>query len=154
MIFLAKSKQKYKAGKANYQQTLKTLLDQALNYLKNGMTEKFAVITWMTYGEACNKQDKKDIRKLVKKRIDENNTRRLKTMDEFYRFVESNPFGWESYIVQGEYNTEYWYEIYNIMREALTIRYAGTKTTLIEQNMQEGLDEGPDKLPDEVVTDE
>lgn len=142
-------KQKYKPGKAFYQQRLKNQLDEALSCLKNANTVKFAVITAFTWQEVSTKQDKKEIDGLVEKRIDNDETRYLYSMYQFHSFVEADPYGRESYKFLGNYNRKRWYEIYNLMREALAIRYAGPKTTVTEGDMQEGLDEGSDEPPPE-----
>lgn len=146
---MGKIKQKYKAGKTNYQQTLKTLLDEAMKHLRDSNLNKFTITVWETYSLGCNEKDREEIDELVAERIEDGKTKRVKNMTEFRRFVNSNPFSWQSYMFEGEYNMEFWYEIYNIMREALTIRYAGTKTTVKEDEMQDGLDEGPDQIPTE-----
>lgn len=145
-------KEKYKAGKHNYQQRVKAVMDETPNALfgnrdDEGKRGEFSLKVWVTYNLLCTFQDRKEIKELVGKRIEEGRTK-LNNMNKFYKYVDAKPFRSEMHKFENKQNVDYWFEIYNIMREALAYRYAGRKTTVREEDMQENLDEGPDEFED------
>ncbi len=148
-----KIKRQYKTGKTNFQQELKPRLSEAINYFKNGQVTKFSVMTWTMYNLVCIDQDRKEIDKMAKKKIEKENTN-INSMGKFRKYVNADPYSSQSYKFRKKQHRKYWYSIYNIMREALISRYAGNKTTLHEEDMQEGLDEGPDEMPDDLEISE
>jgi len=86
------------------------------------------------------------VNKLVYKRVDNGEVLNLNNYHEFKDMVTSNPYGFDSFMLDGSgLNLEEWFEVYNIMREALGNRYGSSNRTVKEENMQEGLDEEPEK---------
>jgi len=142
-------KQEEKGGKTHYQKVLKPRLDEAEKRLDppvDGSDKKaFCINTWKVYRVLCTKQDRKVVNKLIYKRVDNGEVLNINNYHEFKDMVKSNPFGFSTFMFDGSgLNLEEWFDVYNIMREALGNRYAGGSRTIKEEDMQEGLDEVPE----------
>jgi len=143
-------KEEVKGGETHYQKVLKPRLDEAEGMLDPPVEKEdkmaFCVKTWKVFRVLCTKQDRKVVKQLIHKRINNGDASKLHNYSEFKQLVSSNPYDVGAIMFDGSMlNLEKWLDIYNIMREALGNRYAGNSRTITEEDMQEGLDEEPDE---------